>query len=838
MSRPVDLSVQRQPLLPLKNVVIFPRNVVTLLVGRPRSLQAVDEALAQERRLVVTAHRDSEVDDPRPDDLHPIGTLVHIVSTEPQPGGGVQVVLEGMVRVRLSTHETGRAAWTVQATPLREPQPTPAEARILIEMVQELAVKYGEARSPLPAEVFAMVQDATDAGHLADLLATQLLQDVSRRQALLEVLDPIQRLEKVLLHLSGEIDSAKIEKRIKERVREQIDKNQREYYLREQLKAIHDELGGEAGNEIETLRQRVSERGLPDAVADKLQKEIARLERMPSVSAEATVVRSYVDTVLALPWHERSEDRLDLEEAERILDADHFGLEPVKERILDFLAVRKLTMEAGGESRAQILCLVGPPGVGKTSLGRSVATALGRQFVRVSLGGVRDESEIRGHRRTYIGAMPGRMITAMKQAGTTNPVILLDEIDKMSADYRGDPASAMLEVLDPEQNNTFTDHFLDLPYDLSRVLFITTANYLHQIPRPLKDRMEVIEVSGYTEEEKVEIGRKHLLPRQLAAHGLSGVGVEIPGKTWTRLVREYTREAGVRHLDREIAAVCRRLARDVVRGKTEKVRLSEAKLVDLLGPGRFGQDMHLDEHQIGVAMGLGVTEIGGELLPVEVLTMPGKGSLTITGKAGDVMQESAKAALSYARSRAEHLRIDPEFQQRLDLHIHLPEGATPKDGPSAGITMATALISALTKRPVRGDIAMTGEITLRGRVLAIGGLKEKALAAHRQGIRLVIAPKDNQRDFPKLPATLKKEMEFVWADSMDQVIATAILLDTGQVGSLMEGTEPVATTTTVPAAAPGAGEGEGEGEDRVLPPTDAPTPAAAVDAAIAEPTGP
>ncbi len=795
MTRTPDNASHRYPLLPLKNVVIFPRNVVTLLVGRPRSLQTIEDALALERRVVVTAHRDPEVDDPRPDDLYPVGTLVHIASTEPQDGGGVQVVLEGMTRVRLSGHENVRGAWTVNVAPLPEPQPSPTEARVLIEMVQELAIKYGEERAPLPADVSAMVESATDAGHLADLLATQLLQDVARRQALLEVLDPIQRLERVLLHVSGEIDSAKVEKRIKERVREQIDRNQREYYLREQLKAIHDELGGEAGNEIEALRTRVNERGLPTEVADKLQKEITRLERMPGVSAEATVVRSYVDTVLALPWHERSEDRLDLEEAERILDSDHFGLEPVKERILDFLAVRKLTMETGGEPRSQILCLVGPPGVGKTSLGRSVATALGREFVRVSLGGVRDESEIRGHRRTYIGAMPGRLVTAMKQAGTINPVILLDEIDKMSSDYRGDPASAMLEVLDPEQNGGFTDHFLDLPYDLSKVLFITTANYIQQIPRPLRDRMEVIEVSGYTEEEKVEIGRKHLLPRQLSAHGLAGFSLEIPTRTWTKLVREYTREAGVRHLDREVAGICRRVARDVVRGKADRVRLTEAKLVEFLGPGRFGQDLHLGEHQIGLALGLGVTEIGGEMLPVEVLTMPGKGSLTITGKAGDVMQESARAALSYARSRAEHLRIDPEFQQKFDLHIHLPEGATPKDGPSAGITMATALISALTKRQVRGDVAMTGEITLRGRVLAIGGLKEKALAAHRQGIRRVIAPKDNERDFAKMPALLKKEMQFVWASSMDQVIAEAIMLDDAQVGSLMEGSMPAAATT-------------------------------------------
>ena len=448
--------------------------------------------------------------------------------------------------------------------------------------------------------------------------------------------------------------------------------------------------------------------------------------------------------------------------------------------------MRKLTAEAGTTGRAQILCLIGPPGVGKTSLGRSIATAMGRSFVRVSLGGVRDEAEIRGHRRTYIGAMPGRLIAGMKQAGTLNPVVLLDEIDKLASDYRGDPASAMLEVLDPEQNHAFVDHFLDLPYDLSKVLFITTANYGHQIPRPLRDRMEIIEVSGYTEDEKIEIGRKYLLRRQLEAHGLKPGALEIPGKIWNRIIRDYTREAGVRQLDREVAALCRKVARDIVRGRSEKVRLTEGRLADYLGPGRFGFDLDLGESQVGLAIGLGVTEVGGELLPVEVATMPGHGGLTITGKAGDVMQESARAALSYARSRADQLQIDRDFQEKLDLHIHLPEGATPKDGPSAGITMATALISALTRRPVRNDTALTGEITLRGRVLAIGGLKEKALAAHRQGIRRLIAPRDNERDLAKIPANVRKEMEFFFASNMDQVIAEAIMLDDVQVDTLAE----------------------------------------------------
>ncbi|MFN8665285.1 MAG: endopeptidase La, partial [Thermomicrobiales bacterium] len=645
-----------------------------------------------------------------------------------------------------------------------------------------------------------MVQRASDPSHLADLLATQLLTDVARRQALLEICDPLRRLESVAVHLAAEIDVAVLERRIKDRVRDQIDRNQREYYLREQLKAIHDELGGENGNEFDTLRARVAQRGMPAAAADRVTKEVSRLERMPGVSAEATVVRTYLDTVLALPWHERSEDQLDLLEAERLLDAEHFGLKAVKERILDFLAVRKLTAETGA-SATQILCLVGPPGVGKTSLGRSIAAAMGRNFVRVSLGGVRDEAEIRGHRRTYIGSMPGRIISAMKQAGTINPVLLLDEIDKLSSDYRGDPASAMLEVLDPEQNRTFSDHFLDMPFDLSQVLFLTTANSMAPIPRPLRDRMEVIEIPGYTEEEKIEIGKRYLLPKQIASHGLQERSVTIPGRTWTTLVREYTREAGVRQLDRELAAICRRLARDVVRGKTNRLRISDGRLVELLGPPRYSQDLHVGDDQVGLAIGLGVTEVGGELLPVEVATMIGKGTLTITGKAGDVMQESARAAVSYARSRAEQLQIDPDFQSRLDLHIHLPEGATPKDGPSAGITMATALISALTRRPVRGDTAMTGEITLRGRVLSIGGFREKALAAHRHGIRRMVAPQENARDISKLPPAVRKEMEFIFASTMDQVIAAALRLDDTLVDGILGQIEPLAGTALPDAVA-------------------------------------
>jgi ATP-dependent Lon protease len=793
-----ELYAPRYSVLPLKNVVIFPRNVVTLLVGRQRSIQAVEEALLRDRRLVVTAHRDSDCDEPRPDDLHQIGTLAGIVSFDRQPSGSIQVVLEGMSRVRIDHFDETRPFFTVGAEELSETDGDPGDAAVLIAHIRELTTAYSEARNSLSAEVIDVIDRATEPGHLADLLATQLINDVGRRQALLELTDGVRRLEQVAVHMAAELEMVSLEQKIKARVRDQIDKNQREYFLREQLKAIHDELGGENGNEIESLRQRVTDRGMPALVAEKMLKEINRLERMPPVSAEATVVRGYVETMLALPWHERSEDRIDLEEAERILDEDHFGLDQVKDRILDYLAVRKLTTDLGREQSAQILCLIGPPGVGKTSLGRSIARAMGRQFIRVSLGGVRDEAEIRGHRRTYIGALPGRIIGAMKQAGTVNPVILLDELDKLASDYRGDPTAAMLEVLDPEQHHAFTDHYLDVPYDLSKVLFIATANHGQPIPGPLKDRMEIIEVSGYTEDEKIAIGERYLIPRQLVGHGLSEGTLSIDRERWRRIIREYTREAGVRGLEREVAALCRKVARDVVRGRTTTadgaVVLDDERLEEYLGPKKYGFSQDLDDSQVGLAIGLGVTGVGGEILPVEVAIMPGRGGLTITGKAGDVMQESARAALSYARSRAAQLKIEPDFQERYDLHIHLPEGATPKDGPSAGITMATALISALTRRPVRNDTAMTGEITLRGRVLPIGGLKDKSLAAHRHGIRRVVAPAENQRELQKIPDNIRDDLEFIFVNNMDQVIAATIMLDETQVEKLekvVEGPLPI-----------------------------------------------
>jgi len=788
-----DLYSVRYPLLPLKNVVIFPRNVVTLLVGRSRSIQAIEEALARDSRIVVTAHRDPELDDPRPDDLYTLGTLAEVVSVERQQGSNIQVVLEGLHRVDIVHFDNSRPYYTVRAERADDEEISPAEAAALIEVTRDLTSRYSETKSKFSAEIMEMILTASDAGHLADLLTTQLVTGVRRRQEYLENLNPASRLESLAVHLTTEVEMADLEQRIKNRVREQIDKNQREYYLREQLKAIHDELSGEGGNEIEALRQKIAEADLPESITERLNKELQRLERMPAVSAEATVVRNYIDTVMALPWDKVTEDNLDLEHAEEILNADHYGLEQVKDRIIEFLAVRKLTAEQDISTAmaGQILCLAGPPGVGKTSLGRSIARAMGRSFVRVSLGGVRDEAEIRGHRRTYIGAFPGRIIGAMKTAGTTNPVVLLDEIDKMSSDYRGDPASAMLEVLDPEQNREFTDHFLDTPYDLSQVLFITTANYLGNVPRPLLDRMEIIELTGYTEIEKVGIGVQHLLPKQLAAHGLEPDQLTIPEPLWRRIIRDYTREAGVRSLERELAAICRKVARDVVRGRTEDadgtaIELTAELLEDYLGPKRFGFEHAIAEALVGVAIGLGTTEVGGELVPVEVASMPGRGNLTITGRAGEVMQESARAALSYARSRAAALQIPENFQEKIDLHIHLPEGATPKDGPSAGITMALAIISAITRRPVRHDIAMTGEITLRGRVLPIGGLRDKALAAHRAGIRTMLVPAENKRDLVKVPEAIRDEMEFHWVESMDQVVSIALLSDDVEVRPVID----------------------------------------------------
>jgi ATP-dependent Lon protease len=793
MNSDVPRGKMEYPLLPLKNVVVFPRTLVTLTVGRARSIRALEDALSRDRRLVVMTQRAGQADEPGADEIYDVGTLVEVNQVQRQNDGNLQVNVEGLRRVRVERYLQSDPFFVVQINDVAEKIGTGPVVEALMRHLVELFSRYAQINSKVPSDAVETVRAVRHPGYLADLLAAHVVPDAHERQAVLEQLDQAERLERVGGVLTNELEVLELDQRIRNKVRSQIDKNQREFYLREQLKAIHDELGGEGGNEMAELHEKLEAKGLPDEILTKLRKELNRLERMPSVSPEGTVIRNYIDWILALPWTERTTDVLDIAVAERVLNEDHYGLEKIKERILEFLAVRQLTQAAlkpepgadgqtepgapaGGRRRRMlkgpILCFVGPPGVGKTSLGQSIADSMGRHFVRIALGGVHDEAEIRGHRRTYVGAMPGRIIQGMKTAGTKNPLILLDEIDKLASDYRGDPASALLEVLDPEQNWNFSDHYLDVPYDLSEVLFITTANNLYAIPRPLRDRMEVIELGGYTEDEKAQIARRYLLPRQLLAHGLPSGAVEIPEKMLRAIIRTYTREAGVRDLERKLAAICRKSARRVVQGRTTRVRITAHNLEEFLGPGRLASEVDpIGVAQIGVALGLAWTEHGGELLPVEVATMPGRGGLTITGRLGDVMQESARAALSFARSRATALHIDPDFQEKTDLHIHLPEGAIPKDGPSAGITMASALVSALTRHPLRHDTAMTGEITLRGRVLPIGGLKEKVLAAHRAGMKRVIAPAENRRDLLELPRNVRRDLEFIWVEDMDQVLA-------------------------------------------------------------------
>lgn len=790
--RPNEQSTRNEvPLLPLRNNVIFPRTVPTIQLGRPRSIHAVEEATITGNLIAITAHKDKAIEDPRPDELFEYATLGSIISTERLPGGNLQVVLEGIGRIKLTEIENKRPFFMAKFEEIAEPPYDRDDAESAMQHIKELHQEYTNYVD-VPDEEAEIVQIATNPGHLADLLATQLVRDLHERQRLLQLSDPLQRLLDLAGIFTNIIERDRRKDRIKEKLNQEFLEAQRKAEIQKEIEILRGELDGEAANEFDALRAQIRERGLPEHAAEKLEREVVRLEKMPGVSAESTVARTYLETVLSLPWHETTEDRIELQEAELQLDRDHFGLEQVKERIIEFLAVRSLTMQNGGQTSSQILCLVGPPGVGKTSLGRSIAEAMNRKFVPVSLAGVRDESEIRGHRRTYVGAMPGRIINAMKSAQSMNPVILLDEIDKLSGESRGDPTAALLEVLDPNQNQAFTDHYLDLPYDLSQVLFITTANYVAQIPQPLHDRMEMIPVSGYTEDEKVEIGRRHLLRRQMDSNGLSDIQLEMSDDIWHELVRFYTREAGVRGLNREIASLSRKIATQIVRGSIDRshpIRMDHAHLEALLGPAKYGYEQELGDSEVGLAYGLAASEIGGAIIPVEVATLSGKGELIITGLAGDVMRESAQAALSYARSRASDLKIDRDFQEKTDLHIHLSEGATPKDGPSAGITMATALISALTQRPIRNDTAMTGEITLRGRVLPIGGLRDKALAAHRYGLRRLIVPHDNERDLRDIPANVRDDLEFILVKSMDEVIQAAIMLDIEQADHLQSRTE-------------------------------------------------
>jgi ATP-dependent Lon protease len=769
----------RLPLLPLKNVVLFPHMIVPLYVGRERSIRALEEAMARGKQVFLCTQRQAECEDPKDEDLYRVGVLGEVLQMLKLPDSTIKVLIEGSSRAVIERVIETEAHLQVEVAVLDEDFLPSAELDALMREVVDLFDRYVELDKKVPAEVNLTVRGIEDAGRMADIVASNLSIGVSDKQDVLETFTMSDRLVKLSTVLQREIEILDMDRSIRQRVRQQIDRRQKEFYLKEQMRVIQEELGGEEAHlsELDELRARVRALELADAIEDRLLKDVDRLERMPPGSPEISVLHGYLDLVVSLPWQASSEDVTDLRAADKVLDEDHHGLRKIKERILEFLAVRQLTKSPKGP----ILCFIGPPGVGKTSLGRSIARALGRKFVRVSLGGVSDEAEIRGHRRTYVGSMPGRIIKGLREAGTRNPVFLLDEIDKMSSDFRGDPASAMLEVLDPEQNKHFSDHYLEIPFDLSEVLFITTANVYHSIPRPLLDRMEVITLPGYTAEEKMVIAREFLIPKQLQDHGLTEKHIEITRPAVATMISRYTSEAGVRNLERSIAAVCRKVAREVVKGKTRRMTIAPNRLDDLLGPPRYKPDEGHKEPLVGVANGLAWTEVGGVLLTIEVITMPGKGNLNMTGQLGDVMQESARAALSYARSNAQALGIPVDFRDKLDLHIHIPKGAIPKDGPSAGISMALAIISALSQRPIRSDVALTGEITLRGRVLPIGGLKEKVLAAHRIGILTIVLPEDNRPDVADIPADIRKRLTFKFVKTMDEVIAEALLPRSGPI---------------------------------------------------------
>jgi len=766
----------RMPLLPLRDIVVFPHMVVPLFVGRQRSIKALEEATQKQSPIFLSSQKDAKTNEPAEDDIYKIGTLGTVVQMLKLPDGTVKVLIEGKKRAQISRFVSHPDFFMVEVDEAREIGDRNSEIDALTREVHTTFENYVKLKKKIPPEMVMSVSSIDDPGRLADTIVAHLGIKIEERQNLLETFNAAERLEKVLAHMRAEIEILEVERRIRSRVKKQMERSQKEYYLNEQMRAIQKELGekDEFKNEIQEIEDKIKQKKLSAEAKEKVEKELKKLKMMSPMSAEATVVRNFIDWILSLPWNEFTDDKLDINEAERVLEEDHYGLEKVKERILEYLAVQSLV----GKIKGPILCLVGPPGVGKTSLGKSIARATGRKFVRVSLGGVRDEAEIRGHRRTYIGALPGKIIQSMKKAGSSNPVFLMDEIDKMSTDFRGDPSSALLEVLDPEQNTSFNDHYLDLDYDLSKVMFITTANTLDRIPRPLQDRMEIIRIAGYTELEKLSIAKKYLIEKQKESNGLTPENVTFTDNALLGVIRNYTKEAGVRSLEREIASICRKVAVEVVKkDRNAHVQVANNSLHKYLGPIKFRYGKAEAETKIGVTTGLAWTELGGELLATEVTIMPGKGQLIMTGKLGDVMQESAQAAMSYVRSRALELGLKSDFYQKLDVHIHVPEGAIPKDGPSAGITMATSLVSALIKAPVHCDLAMTGEITLRGTVLPIGGLKEKILAAHRAGIKRVLIPAENEKDIEEIPATVLKGVELSLVAHMDDVLKKALVLD-------------------------------------------------------------
>jgi ATP-dependent Lon protease len=768
--------VRLVPLLPLRDIVVFPTMVVPLFVGRLRSIRALEDAMGRERELLLCAQREASEDEPAEEGINGVGTLGAIIQLLRLPDGTVKVLVEGRSRARIRRFASRDPFFVCEAEELVESEERTVELEALVRSVHSAFETFVKLNKKIPPETLQTVTAIQAAGRLADTIAGHLNLKLEERQELLENAVPARRLEEVYARMQAEIEVLSVERKIRGRVKKQMERSQKEYYLNEQMRAIQKELGerDEFKNEIEELEQALKKKKMPQEARTRCEKEIRKLKMMSPMSAEATVVRNYVDWFLSLPWEEYKEERHDIAEAERVLDADHFGLEKPKQRIIEYLAVQALVQRMKGP----ILCFVGPPGVGKTSLGKSIARATGRDFVRVSLGGVRDEAEIRGHRRTYIGALPGKILQSLKKAGSGNPVFLLDEVDKMSMDFRGDPSAALLEVLDPEQNHTFNDHYLDVDYDLSRVMFICTANVLHQIPRPLQDRMEIIQLPGYIESEKLEIARHFLVPKVREANGLAAEHVEFTDAAILEMIRHYTRESGVRSLERELASICRKVAREVVKEGPgfRKARVTPAGVKKYLGVQRYRFGKAETEDRVGVCTGLAYTEVGGELLQTEVSVTSGKGKLQITGRLGDVMQESANAALTYIRSRAKQLGLARDFYSKVDLHIHVPEGATPKDGPSAGITIATAIASALTRVPVRSNVAMTGEITLRGRVLPIGGLKEKMIAAHRGGIDTLIIPRENEKDLVEIPPNVKRNLEIVKVDHMDEVLPAALVL--------------------------------------------------------------
>ena len=763
------------PMLPLREIVVFPHMVVPLLVGRKRSLNALKEAMDKDKQLFLVAQKDAKTEEPEEKGIYKVGTIGSVVQLLRLPDGTAKVLVEGGKRATLVEDVSTKELFRVRVQEMEELEGNPTEVEALMRGIRAALEQLARLIRKTPQDEILSLSSTDDPGKLADTVVAHLDLKLPDKQDILETRDKRERLEKVFVLLKSEIEILGLEHKIHTRVRKQIGEGQKEYILSQQMHAIQKELGekDEFKSEIEELEARRRKKKMSKEAHEKVKKEIKRLGMMSPMSQEGTVVRNYIDWILSLPWYAYTREDMDIQKAERILEEDHYGLKKVKERILEYLAVRVLV----DKMKAPILCFVGPPGVGKTSLGKSIARATGRQFVRISLGGVRDEAEIRGHRRTYVGSLPGKVIQYMKKAGSGNPVYLMDEVDKMSSDSHGDPASALLEVLDPEQNHAFNDHYLELDYDLSNVMFITTANTLYNIPWALQDRMEVIRIEGYIETEKLHIANGFLIPKQLEAHGLTADNISFTDNALLAIIRHYTREAGVRNIEREIASVCRKVARDVVkRGKDTRIKITAAALGKYLGVPKYRFGIKEDENRVGLANGLAWTEMGGELLVIEATVMPGKGKLIITGKLGEVMQESVRAAMSYVRSRASVLGLEPDFYHKVDIHVHIPEGAIPKDGPSAGITIATSIASALTRRPVRSDLAMTGEITLRARILPIEGLKEKVLAAHRGDIHTVLIPKDNERDIKEVPPGVLKRVNLIPVEHMDEVLRKALLV--------------------------------------------------------------